>query len=244
MNQVNRRDFVFLSSGAALGNMVVSGIASSAEVEHAHGLDFSRSGLVTGQPKPLKHKSIPGFLSAEQIAPHHTAHYGGALKGYSAADAKIEESVKAGQSLDPAAYGALKRAVNSKGNSVVLHEMYFDGLAPKSPDPAADIRAAIEKRFGSIEKWASDFIASATDAAGWAMLVKHPVNGKLYNVVSDEHAMGVLWMAIPLVVIDAYEHAFYIDYQNRKAEYVEKFLSFIDWGEADRRMKRAIRASP
>ncbi len=74
MNQFNRRDFVFLSSGAVIGNMVVSGVASAAEDDHSHGLDFSHSGLVTGKPKPLKHKSIPGFLSAEQIAPHHTAH--------------------------------------------------------------------------------------------------------------------------------------------------------------------------
>lgn len=234
MSPFSRRDFVFLSSGAALGNMVVSGLAS-AEDDHAHGLDFSHSGLVTGKPKPLKHKSIPGFLSAEQIAPHHTAHYGGALRGYGAADARIEEAVKSGQALDPAGYGALKRAVNSKGNSVVLHEMYFDGLAPKAPDPAAAIRAAIDKRFGSVEKWAADFIASAKDAAGWAMLVQHPVNGKLYNVVSDEHAMGVLWMAIPLVVIDTYEHAFYIDYQNRKTEYVEKFVDHIDWNEVNAR---------
>jgi Fe-Mn family superoxide dismutase len=107
--------------------------------------------------------------------------------------------------------------------------------AAKAPDPAADVRAAIEKRFGSIEKWSTDFIASAKDAAGWAMLVKHPVSGKLYNVVSDEHAMGVLWMAIPIVVIDTYEHAFYIDYQNRKAEYVEKFMSHIDWNEVNTR---------
>lgn len=238
MSHFSRRDFVFVSSGAALGNMVVPGMATAAD-DHSHELDFSDSGLVTGQPKPLKHKSIPGFLSAEQIAPHHTAHYGGALKGYAAADAKIEESVKAGPPLDPAAYGALKRAVNSKGNSVVLHEMYFDGLAPKAPDPAAEIRAAVEQRFGSIERWAGDFIASAKDAAGWAMLVKHPVSGKLYNVVSDEHAMGVLWMARPLIVIDTYEHAFYIDYQNRKAEYVEKFIDHVDWKEANRRFRSA-----
>ena len=237
MNQFNRRDFVFLSSGAVIGNMVVSGVASAAEDDHSHGLDFSHSGLVTGKPKPLKHKSIPGFLSAEQIAPHHTAHYGGALKGYSAADAKVEASIKSDEALDGAAFGALKRAINSKGNSVVLHEMYFDGMAPKTPDPAADVRAAIEKRFGSIDKWAGDFIASAKSAAGWAMLVKHPVNGKLYNVVSDEHSMGVIWMAIPLVVIDTYEHAFYIDYQNRKVQYVEKFIDHVDWDEVNARFR-------
>ena len=234
MSSFSRRNFLFASSGAVAGNMLIGGLTEAADHE-THGLDFSHSGLVTGTPKPLKHKSIPGFLSAEQIAPHHTAHYGGALKGYKAADSRIEEAVKSGQPLDAAVYGALKRAVNSKSNSVVLHEMYFDGLAPEAPDPAADIRAAIEKRFGSIEKWSSDFIASAKEAAGWAMLVKHPVNGKLYNVVSDEHAMGVLWMATPLIVIDTYEHAFYIDYQNRKADYVEKFVGHIDWNEANSR---------
>ncbi|MBW3540874.1 MAG: Fe-Mn family superoxide dismutase [Planctomycetes bacterium] len=232
----SRREFVFLSSGAVAGNMLAGGVAEAGEAD-GHGMDFSHSGLVTGKPKPLKHTSIPGFLSAEQIAPHHTAHYGGALKGYAAADARLEESVRSGRPLDAAAYGALKRAVGSKGNSVILHETYFDGMAPNAPDPAAEVRAAIEKRFGSLEKWAGDFTASAKEAAGWALLVRHPVNGKLYNVVSDEHAMGVLWMAVPLVVIDTYEHAFYIDYQNRKAEYVEKFVDHIDWNEANARYR-------
>ena len=189
-------------------------------------------------PKRLKHESIPGFLSAKQIAPDHTAHYGGALKGYVSADGKIEEAAKSGQAIEPATFGALKRMINSKGNSVVLHEMYFDGLAVEDNEPVEEVRTAIAARFGSLEKWATDFIASAKDAAGWAMLVKHPVNGKLYNVVSDEHAMGILWMATPLVVIDTYEHAFYIDYENRKADYVEKFMDHIDWHEVARRFKR------
>src|SRR5688572_15421294 len=141
--------------------------------------------------------------------------------------------------VDPAAFGHLKRTINSRGNSVVLHEMYFDGLSLKEADPAAELKAAIDKRFGSVEKWWGDFSASAKDAAGWAMLVKHPVNGKLYNVVSDEHAMGLLWMAVPLVVIDVYEHAYYVDYLNRKADYVEKFMLHIDWKEADLRYMTA-----
>lgn len=233
MNDLSRRSFLFASSGAAAGMFVASGLVDAADDQAA----ASHSGLATGNPKPLKHKAIPGFLSAEQIAPHHTAHYGGALKGYVAADKRLEESIQSGTAVDAAAYGALKRTINSRGNSVILHELYFDGLAPQKVDPVEDVRAAIEKRFGSLEMWTADFIASAKEAAGWAMLVKHPVNGKLYNVVSDEHAMGVLWMAVPLVVIDTYEHAFYIDYQNRKAEYVEKFVSFIDWKEVSGRQQ-------
>ena len=213
MNNLSRRNFLFASSGAAAGTMLVSGIS---EAEAVAGIGFSASGLVTGKPKPLRHKSIPGFLSAAQIAPHHTAHYGGALRGYSGLDAKLEDSIKDGTTIDASAYGAMQRARQSKGNSVILHELYFDGLVPALPDPKADVRAAIERRFGSLDKWADDFQASAKTAAGWAMLTYHPVNGKLYNVVSDEHGHGVLWMARPLVVIDVYEHAFYVDYKNRK----------------------------
>lgn len=62
MNHFSRRDFVFLSSGAALGNFAAPGLARADEDATASKLDFSQSGLVTGQPKPLKHKEIPGFL--------------------------------------------------------------------------------------------------------------------------------------------------------------------------------------
>jgi Fe-Mn family superoxide dismutase len=237
MSPLSRRNFLFVSSGAAAGSLLIPGLA---EAEEKDGY-FSKSGLVTGEPKPLRYKAIPGFLSEQQIAPHHTAHYGGALRGYSAADSTLEESIQAGTAIDANAYGAIQRSKASKGNSVILHELYFDGLVPKTSDPEADVRSAVEKRFGSVEKWAIDFQASANAATGWAMLVLHPVNGKLYNVVSDEHAQGPLWMAVPLVVIDVYEHAFYIDYHNRKGEYIEKFMGHIDWAEANARFRLASR---
>ena len=233
---MNRRNFLFASSGAAAGSLIVPGFAEAAEGDALAG-----SGLATGKLKPLRHKEVPGFLSAAQIAPHHTAHYGGALKAFVGADAKFEESFAKGTAIDPAAFERLKQIQSSRGNSVILHELYFDGLSLQATVPPEGVKTAIEKRFGTVEKWAADFIASAKAAAGWAMLVIHPVNGRLYNVVSDEHAQGPLRFSIPLVVIDTYEHAFYIDYQNKKAEYVEKFLSFMDWSEADRRYRSVIK---
>jgi Fe-Mn family superoxide dismutase len=235
--KLSRRHFFFASSGAAAGSFAVPGLSEAADA-----LDYSQSGLVTGSLKPLKHKAVPGFLTAEQIAPHHTAHYGGALKAFVSIDAKFEDSFQKGTALDPQAFETMQRQKSSRGNSVILHEMYFDGLALQGNDPVQDVRTAIEKRFGSLDKWSADFVASAKAAAGWAMLVHHPVNGRLYNVVSDEHASGPLWLAVPLVVIDVYEHAFYIDYQNRKAEYVEKFMKFIDWNEANLRYRAAAKA--
>lgn len=235
---MHRRSFLFTSSGAAAGSFLAPGLIEAGQAEPA---PFSGSGLSTGQLKPLRYQEIPGFLSAAQIAPHHTAHYGGALKTFVGIDKKFEESFQNSSAIDPQAFETMQRTKSSRGNSVILHEMYFDGLALAVNDPLPDVRQAIEKRFKSLDHWAKDFIASAKAAAGWAMLVHHPINGRLYNVVSDEHAMGPLWLAVPLVVIDVYEHAFYIDYQNRKADYIEKFMAHIDWSQANARYRLALR---
>ncbi len=66
-------------------------------------------------------------------------------------------------------------------------------------------------------------------------LARDSVNGQLYNVASDLHEVGVLWFGQPLVICDVYEHAFYVDYQNRKADYIGKFLEHINWDEVNRR---------
>lgn len=238
---MNRRTFSFASSGAATGSVLVPGLSDADDGDMS---PYAGSGLITGMPKPLRHKEIPGFLSAAQISPHHSAHYSGALKAFVGADKTFEESFSKGRVIDPSAFERLKQIQSSRGDSVILHELYFDGIALKATSPPEAIRKAMEKRFGSVDKWAADFVASAKAAAGWAMLVVHPVNGKLYNVVSDEHAQGPLWLAVPLVVIDTYEHAFYIDYQNKKGDYVEKFLKFMDWAEADRRYSIVAKNGP
>jgi Fe-Mn family superoxide dismutase len=234
MNNLSRRRFLAASSGAVAGTFVASGFA-----DDSANLSPTDTGLITGKPKPLRFESIPGFLSAEQVTPHHSAHYGGALRGYMATDKQLQSSIMTGVAIDPHSYGAIQRARTSKGNSVILHELYFEGMTAKSNVPNAEVLAAIQKRFGSLEKWADDFQASAQAASGWAMLVFHPISGKLYNIVSDEHASGILWMGTPLVVIDVYEHAFYVDYQNRKGDYIEMFMKHIDWKEVNRRLTEA-----
>ena len=88
-----------------------------------------------------------------------------------------------------------------------------------------------------MDKWVDDFKAAAVSARGWAILALHPVSGKLYNFVTDVHDVGIPVLGVPLVVIDCYEHAFYVDYKNRKADYVAAYPKFIDWTEVDRRVK-------
>lgn len=231
MNKYSRRNFLYTSSTS------LAGVFLTPKRSEANNTAPNNSGLVTGQTKPLRYPSIPGFLSAEQLTPHYSAHYGGALRGYLASDEKLQSSIISAKTIDSNAYGAIQRARANKGNSVLLHELYFDGMALATSHPTAEIRIAIEKRFGSIDKWATDFQASAKAASGWAVLAMHQVNGKIYNIVCDKHATGLLWMATPLLALDVYEHAYYVDYKNNKTEYIEKFMNYIDWQEINHRYK-------
>ncbi len=218
--QQSRRNFLLTSSGAALGSFIVTGL-EAAEAQ----APVSDSGLATGLPVPLRYASIPDFLSERQLAVHHQSHYGGALRGYLNLDKELQST----NTFSSDAIKSKSKGRTSKANSVVLHEVYFAHLTSAVTRPDGDLAAAIRQRFGSYDKWAADFIATGKSAAGWALLVYHPVSKKLYNVISDEHSMNVLWMASPLIALDTYEHAFYIDYENRKADYIEKFMQHIDW---------------
>jgi Fe-Mn family superoxide dismutase len=173
------------------------------------------------------------------LTPHHTAHYGGALKALQTDEQLLTQRLQGTEPIaSPSHSFAVKDRVN-RANSVVLHELYFDNMAAEAPAPKEDVRAALTKRFGSVERWADDFKAASMAANGWGILARDAVNGQLYNVASDLHEVGVLWFGQPLVVCDVYEHAFYVDYQNKKADYVGKFLTHINWDEVNRRWQAA-----
>lgn len=205
-------------------------------VQAAESLPFTeKSGLVTGTLKPLKYEEIPGLLSKAQVTPHYQAHYGGALKRFVTIEQQLDKLLQGKEALGGDAYTLMQKDKLNRMNSVLLHELYFDNLTAKPPTPKENLQGAIAKRFGSIDRWQEDFKGCCMAAAGWGILARDAVNGKLYNVASDLHEIGVIWLGQPLVVCDVYEHAFYVDYQNRKQDYVNRFVQFLDWDEIERR---------
>ena len=192
------------------------------------------SALATGALAPLRYQEISGFLSGEQLALHHTKHYGGAHQALVGIEARLYG--EKGEA-DRAARRELGRAQSEKANSVLLHELYFSGMSPQKQAPKDDIRAALTKRFGTLDRWRQDLEACALSSNGWAMLAHHPLNGRLYHVVSDAHDVGPVWLARPLLLIDMYEHAFYVDYRSDKTAYVSAWFEHLDWAEVERRWR-------
>ncbi len=221
-----RREFLAMSAAAGLLRPGSTG-----------GRQDGDSALVSGKPKALKYDEVKGFLSKDQIGVHHTAHYGGAVKSVVQIETELETADRSKANANWSAVRELKREQVHAMNSVVMHELYFDGIAAAPVDPAAAAQEALKKRFGSLDKWLEDFKAAAVAARGWALLVQQPVSGKLYNIVTDMHDIGPMVFGVPLVVIDCYEHAFYVDYRNKKGDYVAAYPKFIDWNEVDKRVK-------
>ena len=132
-------------------------------------------------------------------------------------------------------YRGLKKGETYALNGVILHELYFQNIIGGTGKPSGPVLQLIEKAFGSYEKWKEDFIACGKAARGWAMLAYDQRSKTLHNFLLDAHDEGVITNAFPLLILDVYEHAYYIDYTNKKEEYINNFMKDINWDVVNRR---------
>ncbi len=110
------------------------------------------------------------------------------------------------------------------------HEVYFSHLGGGGGDPDGAMGALVERDFGSADAWRADLIASGMAARGWAWTAYDWDEGRIFNYVGDAQNTFPVWNATPLVALDVYEHAYFLDYQTDRATYIDAFLRNLDWG--------------
>ena len=132
----------------------------------------------------------------------------------------------------------LKRRFGWEWNGMRLHELYFENLGGKQPlDPASRLGKALAAGFGSAEQWQTDLRASgAMRGIGWVILYQDTLGGRLFNQWVNEHDVGNLAGARPLLVMDVFEHAFMIDYGLNRADYVAAFFKNVSWDTVEARL--------
>src|SRR3989338_9818671 len=124
-----------------------------------------------------------------------------------------------------------------------LHELYFGNLAKggKTFDNKGKLCKKLIESFGSYETWETDFLAEgAMRGIGWVVLYYDIPAGKLFNVWVNEHDVGHLSGAVPILVMDVFEHAFMLDYGLKRADYLIAFMQAVDWNEAEKRFSKAV----
>jgi superoxide dismutase, Fe-Mn family len=113
------------------------------------------------------------------------------------------------------------------------HELYFEHLGGNGGDPGGAIGALIARDFGSTEAWRADLRATAIAARGWAWTAYDWDEGRLFNYIGDAQNTFPVWNATPLVALDVYEHAYWLDYRTDRAAYIDAFFANLDWGVVD-----------
>lgn len=190
-------------------------------------------------------KNLDNLLGTEgfsdQSLQNHFTLYQGYVANTNKLTEKLEEYLKEGKTGD-SEYAELKRRFGWEFNGMRLHENYFGNLTKggKELDKDSNLRDKIVEDFGSYENWEKDFKAlGAMRGIGWAVLYCDCQNDKLFNVWINEHDLGHLAGAIPVLVMDVFEHAFIPDYGLKKADYIEAFFKAIDWNVAEERFDNA-----
>ena len=109
------------------------------------------------------------------------------------------------------------------------HEIYFEHLGGGGGNPKGLIGDLIERDFGSAETWRADLKATGMAARGWAWTAYDWDEGRLFNYLGDAQNTFPVWNATPLVALDVYEHAYFVDYQTDRASYIDAFFGNLDW---------------
>jgi Fe-Mn family superoxide dismutase len=152
------------------------------------------------------------------------------------AEAKLSEARENGD------LGLVKhwsRELAFHGSGHYLHSIFWNNMKPNGGgEPSGELAEAIIRDFGSFEAFKAQFIAAANqvEGSGWAILAcKCDLDGKLSILQSEKHQNLTQWGVTPLLVLDVWEHAYYLKYQNRRPEYTKAFFNVINWEDVEKR---------
>jgi Fe-Mn family superoxide dismutase len=124
---------------------------------------------------------------------------------------------------------ALKVELSFAVGGIKNHEVYFEHLGGDGGDPGGAIADLLKRDFGSVDAWRADLKATGMAGRGWAWTAYDWDEGRLFNYVGDTQNTYPIWNATPLVALDVYEHAYFLDFQTDRAGYIDAFFANLDW---------------
>ena len=172
-------------------------------------------------------------MSEQLIISHYENNYGGAVNRLNA----IEEQLATLDYANAPAFliNGLKREELIASNSMILHELFFEGLGDQS-EPGTALKDAIIRDFGSFERWRQEFTAMGKalgGGSGWVLLSWSPRDKKLINQWAPDHC-HTLAAGQPVLALDMYEHSYHMDFGAKAGGYVDVFMGAVRWANADR----------
>lgn len=188
------------------------------------------------------YKDLMPYMSEEQLKIHHSRHHQAYVNGANAILQKFDNARKDNTDLDMKS--TLKELSFNIGGHL-LHSLFWGNLGPASKyggKPSGILGDAIEKEFKSFERFKKEFSQTATsvEGSGWAALTFCMQTNRPIIMQIEKHNTNVYPMFRILMVLDVFEHAYYIDYKNERAKFVDAFWNIVNWDTVNKRLQELL----
>ncbi|MGQ9530758.1 MAG: superoxide dismutase [Candidatus Bathycorpusculaceae bacterium] len=192
---------------------------------------------------PYEYKDLMPHISEEQLRIHHSKHHQAYVNGANAILQKLDNARKENTDLDLKA--TLKELSFNIGGHL-LHSLFWGNLAPTGKGggkPDGIVGDVIEKEFRSFERFKKEFSQAAisVEGSGWGALAFCKQTGRPVIMQIEKHNANVYPTFRILMVLDVFEHAYYIDYKNDRAKFVEAFWNIVNWSEVNKRLEETLK---
>lgn len=188
---------------------------------------------------PYDYGALEPHMSGQTVELHHDKHH----RTYvDAANKAFEQLQEARERDDFKSIAALERALAFNASGHVLHSLYWRNLSPDGGgQPQGELAEAIARDFGSFERFRKQLTGAAATSmgSGWAALVWDPLSARLTTVQIHDHESQTIQGSVPLLVLDAWEHAYYLQYRNEKAKFFDAIWNLWNWQDVAERFVAA-----
>jgi Fe-Mn family superoxide dismutase len=238
----------FIFPAYALGKVSNQDIRKTANTEQNH-----KKGNDTMKQESTKHElpsltydynELEPYYDAETLHLHHDKHHAAYVNGLNHAEEKLAEARQKG---DYSLIRHWERNVAFNGSGHLLHSIFWTNMAPNQSGtlrtPTGQLADRISRDFGSFDAFKKQFSSTAVsvEGSGWGVLGWMPEFNKLVVLEAENHQNQTLWGVKPLLVVDVWEHSYYLRYQNRRAEWIENWWYLVNWDDVAKRFDSACK---
>jgi Fe-Mn family superoxide dismutase len=193
-------------------------------------------------PLPYPPDALEPHIDAQTMTLHHDKHHAAYVKGLNDALAKIAAARQSGQGMEN--LRAWTDAVAFNGSGHMLHSIFWTNMKKGGGgEPKGPTAKQIEADFGGFDKFKAQFgdASKTVQGSGWGILAWEPLGSRLIVLGAEKHDNLTVFGCMPLLVLDVWEHAYYLKYQNKRADYVDAWWNVVNWENVDTRLAAAIK---
>ncbi|MDD1701369.1 MAG: superoxide dismutase [Methanoregula sp.] len=190
---------------------------------------------------PYEYDALTPYISEEQLKLHHQKHHQAYVNGANAIYEKFDKARKENSDFD---VKATLKELSFHVGGFKLHNLFWENLAPAGKGgggiPEGDLLKSINAEFGKFDRFKKEFAAAATsvEGSGWAVLTHCKKTNRLLIMQIEKHNVNLVPGFGILLALDVWEHAYYLDYKNDRAKFVESFWNIVNWNEVQNRFDR------